>query len=319
MLVGLTVAAAAPAHFFAPQPALRYGIEGAYLGSQAGAGAAFPRVAAAAVIAPPGPPAGPSWTPAAGAAARLPRGLVPMVFGAVVASFAAGGSFARVDRRKLLEEDEANSYRELEIVSEKLRQEDTRLVMLQLNSQIKDMREKMAGDAEEYAKKLPGVLPFLGYFDPLGLSRKLGFSSVHYEEKVNFYREAELKHGRLGTLAALGIVVSEKFHPLGGVLALNNTQLLLPTALLLGTIALPDINSVPLVSPTDKAKQTTELNGTRVGMLAATSMIAKEMATKTCFLYSLAAGAPEASVVSQAAVAEAAVVSQAATAMAEAV
>ena len=28
MLVGLTVAAAAPAHFFAPQPALRYGIEG---------------------------------------------------------------------------------------------------------------------------------------------------------------------------------------------------------------------------------------------------------------------------------------------------
>ena len=28
MLVGLTVAAAAPAHFFAPQPTLRYGIEG---------------------------------------------------------------------------------------------------------------------------------------------------------------------------------------------------------------------------------------------------------------------------------------------------
>jgi hypothetical protein len=242
-----------------------------------------------------------------------------MVFGAVVASFAAGGSFARVDRRKLLEEDEANSYRELEIVSEKLRQEDTRLVMRQLDVQIKEMREKMACDAEEYAKKLPGVLPFLGYFDPLGLSRKLGFSTVHYEEKVDFYREAELKHGRLATLAALGIVVSEQMNGVPAILALNNTQLLLPTALLLGTLALPDINSVPLVSPTDKAKQTTELNGTRVGMLAATSMIAKEMATKTCFLYSLAVGTPEASVVSQAAVAEAAVVSQAATAMAEAV
>lgn len=72
----------------------------------------------------------------------------------------------------------------------------------------------------------------------------------------------------------------------------------------MATIALPDIKAVPLLSPTDRMKQTTELNGTRVGMLAATSMIAKEVAESTCLsctLKTLAVAAPEAAVVSQAA------------------
>jgi hypothetical protein len=237
-------------------------------------------------------------------------------------------SSLQAKRQALLEEDEANSYQEFEMLNKKLREEDFRLMLLKVDGQVKEMRGKMpnvndlanvAFDRETYAKKLPGVLPLLGYFDPLGLGTAIGVT----EEKVKFYREAELKHGRLGTLAAFGIVVSENFHPLGGdqmngvpatIHAFQNSELLLGTTLILATIALPDIKDVPLVSPTDKLKQTTELNGTRVGMLAATSMIAKEVTTSKCLFASLAFGTPEAAAV--AAASESAVVS---TALVEAV
>jgi hypothetical protein len=204
----------------------------------------------------------------------------------------------QANRRALLEEDEANSCKELQIISEKLRQEDSRLMMLMLDTQLREMRNKMANvafDGEAYVKNLPGVLPSLGLWDPLGFSKKTGVT----EEKLNFYREAELKHGRIGTLAAFGILVSEQMNGVPAILAFQNSQLLLGTTLILATIALPDIKAVPLLSPTDKVKQTTELNGTRVGMLAAAHMIGKEIATTTCLTCSLAAATPEAAVVSQ--------------------
>jgi len=50
----------------------------------------------------------------------------------------------------------------------------------------------------------------LGYFDPAG------FTIGKSEKEVLAYREAELKHGRISMLAALGFVVQEKFHPLFG-------------------------------------------------------------------------------------------------------
>merc|ERR1712039_1117834 len=46
----------------------------------------------------------------------------------------------------------------------------------------------------------------LGFFDPAGFSKN--------EERIAVYRDTELKHGRVCMLATLGIVVSEKFHPL---------------------------------------------------------------------------------------------------------
>jgi light-harvesting complex I chlorophyll a/b binding protein 1 len=48
----------------------------------------------------------------------------------------------------------------------------------------------------------------LGYFDPSGFT--VGAS----ENKIRSYREAELKHGRIAMLAALGFFVGETFHPL---------------------------------------------------------------------------------------------------------
>merc|ERR1719498_556043 len=59
-------------------------------------------------------------------------------------------------------------------------------------------------------KEMPGVTGPLGFFDPLG------FSADASEGKIKFYREVELKHGRVGMLASLGFLVGENFHPLFG-------------------------------------------------------------------------------------------------------
>ena len=67
----------------------------------------------------------------------------------------------------------------------------------------------------EFAKTLPGIAGPLGYFDPLGFCASDGASNeVVSEGKVRFYREVELKHGRVAMLAALGFPLAEQFHPL---------------------------------------------------------------------------------------------------------
>lgn len=60
------------------------------------------------------------------------------------------------------------------------------------------------------AKDLPGVTAPLNYFDPLG------FCNGVDEGRIRFYREVELKHGRVAMLAALGFVAGENFHLLFG-------------------------------------------------------------------------------------------------------
>jgi len=62
----------------------------------------------------------------------------------------------------------------------------------------------------EFAKSLPGVTGPLGFFDPLG------FCDEATEGKIRFYREVEVKHGRVAMLASLGFLVAEQFHPLWG-------------------------------------------------------------------------------------------------------
>ena len=61
----------------------------------------------------------------------------------------------------------------------------------------------------EYAKTLPAAGPF-GFFDPLGLTGELN------QGKVRYFREVEVKHGRVAMLAAVGFLVGEQFHPLFG-------------------------------------------------------------------------------------------------------
>merc|ERR1719182_715532 len=135
---------------------------------------------------------------------------------------------------------------------------------------------------EEYARKLPGAVPLLGYFDPLGIL------TDSTEERVQYYRDAELKHGRIGTLAAIGILVSEAYHPFGGdelngvpaIFAFQH-NMLLQTAMVASVAALA---SRPQLVPDTERKQTTEIWHVRGGMLAAFGMICQEAVTNTCLI-----------------------------------
>jgi len=160
-------------------------------------------------------------------------------------------------------------------------------------------------------KQLAGVTAPVGFFDPVG------FTTDKSEGKIRFYREVELKHARLGMLAALGFLVGENFHPLFGgniddaaYLAFQQTPLQTFWPAVVTAIAILEVFSVftfnspaggepwsirsdhmpgdlgfdPLnLKPTDpeelKTMQTKELNNGRLAMLAAAGMIAQEFAT----------------------------------------
>merc|ERR1712151_1470423 len=67
------------------------------------------------------------------------------------------------------------------------------------------------GGAKVYqADDRVGAFPPLGYWDPWGLSTEVTDGQLAY------IREAELKHGRICMLAAVGIFIAEKWHPLFG-------------------------------------------------------------------------------------------------------
>ena len=53
---------------------------------------------------------------------------------------------------------------------------------------------------------MSGLTPF-GLFDPWGLTPETN-------EDLQLYREAELAHGRVAMVAALGFLVQESFHPI---------------------------------------------------------------------------------------------------------
>merc|ERR1712054_602109 len=160
-------------------------------------------------------------------------------------------------------------------------------------------------------KDLAGITAPLGFFDPVG------FTEGETEGKIRFYREVEIKHGRVGMLAALGFLVGENFHPLFGgdidvpaYLAFQQTPLQTFWPAVVFAIAIPEIFSVftfvspfggepwairadhypgdlgfdPLgLKPTDpkefKEMQTKELNNGRLAMIAAAGMIAQEYVT----------------------------------------
>merc|ERR1712157_186917 len=62
------------------------------------------------------------------------------------------------------------------------------------------------GDASD----LPGAIAPLNFWDPAGFSTDID------KDKLLFYREAEIKHGRVCMSASLGLLVAERYHPLFG-------------------------------------------------------------------------------------------------------
>jgi len=160
-------------------------------------------------------------------------------------------------------------------------------------------------------KDMAGITGPLGFFDPAG------FSADASENKIRFYREVELKHGRVAMLAALGFLVGENFHPLWGgnidvpsYIAFQETPLQPFWPAVVFAIAIPEIFSVfTFVSPLGgepwairadhypgdlgfdplglkpgteaelKEMQTKEINNGRLAMIGAAGMIAQELAT----------------------------------------
>merc|ERR1719421_2450986 len=94
-------------------------------------------------------------------------------------------------------------------------------------------------------KDMPGVLPPVGFFDPVG------FTSDLSEGRIRFYREVELKHGRVAMLASVGFLLAENFHPLFGgnidvpsYLAFQQTPLQTFWPAVVFTIAVAEVFSV---------------------------------------------------------------------------
>jgi hypothetical protein len=78
------------------------------------------------------------------------------------------------------------------------------------NANPKMQDKKVGGYYEKPVEEWAGVTEPLGFFDPGNWMRSKS------EGTQRFYREVELKHGRLSMLAALGFLVGEQYHPLFG-------------------------------------------------------------------------------------------------------
>merc|ERR1712216_494996 len=83
----------------------------------------------------------------------------------------------------------------------------SRAQLSRLNGLVQAAKKKAVGSD---FSGLPGVLPPLGYFDPAGFATDID------KNKLLFYREAEIKHGRICMSASLGFLVAERFHPVFG-------------------------------------------------------------------------------------------------------
>jgi hypothetical protein len=183
-----------------------------------------------------------------------------------------------------------------------------------VDDKTREKLSKVVNQVEVNAREslTAGITAPLGFFDPLGFA-----TTATTGGKLLFYREVELKHGRVAMLASLGIVVGEQFHPLFGgnidvpsAVAFQETPLETFWPAVVAAIAIPEIFSVfsfqdpskgeqwairtdhvpgdlgfdPLgLKPKDpkefKEMQSKELNNGRLAMIAAAGMIAQEIAT----------------------------------------
>jgi hypothetical protein len=173
---------------------------------------------------------------------------------------------------------------------------------------------KVIEPIEYKASALAGVSAPMNFFDPLG------FCTTVTAGKLLFYREVELKHGRVAMLASLGIVVGENYHPLFGgnidspaIYAFQETPLQTFWPAVLAALAILETFSVftfqdpvaggeqwairedhepgnlgfdPLgLKPKDQKEliemKTKELNNGRLAMFAVAGMVAQEMVTGT--------------------------------------
>merc|ERR1719238_1010013 len=114
-----------------------------------------------------------------------------------------------------------------------------------VDTKTKDKLLRTIESVKFKASALAGISAPMNYFDPLG------FATTVTAGKLLFYREVELKHGRVGMLASLGILVGENYHPLFGgdidvpaIYAFQQTPLETFWYAVIAAIAIPEVYSV---------------------------------------------------------------------------
>jgi hypothetical protein len=145
-----------------------------------------------------------------------------------------------------------------------------------------------------------------GLWDPWGFCSKTDVT----KEKIDFYRDAETKHGRLGMLATFGILYSESSHPVAGtdmdglpaIMAMGKMGMFWPAFFIAAGVL--ESNSMRgdvsgdrrVWDPLNLAKgdaavvvenKNTELAFGRIGMVGAIGMMVQEMITNKPILSSL--------------------------------
>merc|ERR1712203_756369 len=151
-------------------------------------------------------------------------------------------------------------------------------------------KKKSSGNAD--ASDLPGAIAPLNFWDPAGFSTDID------KDKLLFYREAEIKHGRVCMSASLGLLVAERYHPLfGGDIDVPSVFMPLETNLRSFWIALAvvigaeeglepgDVGYDPLgLLPSDPEEletiQNKEILNGRFAMISLAGMVAEELVTK---------------------------------------
>merc|ERR1719355_499946 len=131
--------------------------------------------------------------------------------------------------------------------SDSERASDLKMQVEGLGGADKKKLENLKEEVLTKAKNMAGVTEPLGFFDPVGFCSEDGLT----EGRLCFYREVELKHGRVAMLASLGFLVGEQFHPLFGgdidvpsYIAFQQTPLQTFWPAVVAAIALPEIFSV---------------------------------------------------------------------------
>jgi len=84
-------------------------------------------------------------------------------------------------------------------------------VFSRMDSATKKLVARATTEINDFkVEEMAGVSPPLGFWDPFGFTTQIKGTTILY------LKEAEIKHGRLGMLAFLGIFVGEKYHPFIG-------------------------------------------------------------------------------------------------------
>jgi len=136
-------------------------------------------------------------------AAMVPRGMSPQDLSAYGTGL---GGLKKYAIHQIADNLRSHQVRDISMKAEKTENQMIKETLAEAKEQAEQMEKEVKLKAEDMA----GVTAPMGLFDPLGFSTDVSTG------KLLFFREVELKHGRVGMLAALGFLVGENFHPLFG-------------------------------------------------------------------------------------------------------